>query len=270
MSNLGGKNVSEDTDKDVNVDSLVAGANIDSIDSSDPRNPIINASDGSGGQVDSVVGGTNCSVDATDPVNPIVNADTQNNAKVTTKGDLEGFSTEAARIPVGTNGQHLEADSTQALGLKWATPAGGGGGSLAGAAVTVTADLTSLNNVETPIPWETEDYDDNNFVDLGTDDDRFTVPTGVTRVNIYAFFRYTLVTAGQLVGLTILRRDSSDSFVEYVSHETQTSPNGAAGSVSATALGVECVAGDYFTINRTAGDAAWSIIQARAAIQVVS
>ena len=34
-----------------------------------------NTSGAAGGQVDSVVGGTNCSVDATDPINPIVNAD---------------------------------------------------------------------------------------------------------------------------------------------------------------------------------------------------
>jgi len=42
---------------------------------------------------------------------------------VTTKGDLQGYSTVAARIPIGTNNQVLTADSAQALGLKWATPA---------------------------------------------------------------------------------------------------------------------------------------------------
>ena len=46
---------------------------------------------------------------------------------LTTKGDLYGFSTLDARIPIGTNNQVLTADSAQALGLKWATPAGGGG-----------------------------------------------------------------------------------------------------------------------------------------------
>jgi hypothetical protein len=131
MSKLGGKKMSEDTDRDNQttgvVETIVAGDRI-SVNSSDPANPIVTADIQAGGQVDSVVGGTNCSVDATDPINPIVNADTQNNAKVTTKGDLEGFSTVAARIPVGTNGQHLEADSTAALGVKWATPAAGGGG----------------------------------------------------------------------------------------------------------------------------------------------
>ncbi len=49
-------------------------------------------------------------------------------AVVTTKGDLFGYDTTNKRIPVGANGEHLEADSTQALGLKWAVPSGGGGG----------------------------------------------------------------------------------------------------------------------------------------------
>lgn len=41
----------------------------------------------------------------------------------TTKGDLLGFDTVSNRIPVGTDGQVLTADSAQALGLKWATAA---------------------------------------------------------------------------------------------------------------------------------------------------
>lgn len=42
---------------------------------------------------------------------------------LTTKGDIYGFSTVNTRIPIGTNGQVLTADSAQSLGLKWATPA---------------------------------------------------------------------------------------------------------------------------------------------------
>jgi hypothetical protein len=45
---------------------------------------------------------------------------------LTTKGDLFTFSTVDARLGVGTNGQVLQADSTAATGLKWATPAAGG------------------------------------------------------------------------------------------------------------------------------------------------
>ena len=47
------------------------------------------------------------------------------NPPTTTKGDISGFDTTYARIPIGTNDQVLTADSTQALGLKWADSAGG-------------------------------------------------------------------------------------------------------------------------------------------------
>jgi hypothetical protein len=43
-----------------------------------------------------------------------------------TKGDLIVFGKKNERLPVGTNGQVLTADSAQALGVKWAPPAGGG------------------------------------------------------------------------------------------------------------------------------------------------
>ena len=44
---------------------------------------------------------------------------------LTTKGDLYGHSTVDARIPVGSNGQVLSADSTQTLGVNWITPSSG-------------------------------------------------------------------------------------------------------------------------------------------------
>jgi hypothetical protein len=45
---------------------------------------------------------------------------------LTTKGDLYGYSTTDARIPVGANDTVLTADSTAALGVKWATASAGG------------------------------------------------------------------------------------------------------------------------------------------------
>lgn len=44
---------------------------------------------------------------------------------LTTKGDILGFSTVNARVPVGTDGQVLTADSTQTLGIKWAAASAG-------------------------------------------------------------------------------------------------------------------------------------------------
>ena len=41
---------------------------------------------------------------------------------LTTKGDLWGYSTVDARLGVGSNGTLLTADSSEALGVKWAVP----------------------------------------------------------------------------------------------------------------------------------------------------
>jgi hypothetical protein len=65
---------------------------------------------------------------------------------VTTKGDLQGYDTAPDRIPVGSNGQVLTADSTQALGLKWAT---GGGGS---SPLTTKGDVYGFDTADARIP----------------------------------------------------------------------------------------------------------------------
>ena len=49
---------------------------------------------------------------------------------LTTKGDIHGYGSADARLGVGTNGQVLTADSAQTLGIKWATPSGGGAGTI--------------------------------------------------------------------------------------------------------------------------------------------
>ena len=65
---------------------------------------------------------------------------------LTTKGDLYGFSTSDARIPIGADGTILTADSTESLGLKWATPAGGGGMTLL-ATLTLTGSSVSSGTI---------------------------------------------------------------------------------------------------------------------------
>jgi hypothetical protein len=64
---------------------------------------------------------------------------------LTTKGDLVTFDTAPTRLPIGSNTQVLTADSTQATGMKWATPSSGtgnivqiGSGSLSGTSLSIT------------------------------------------------------------------------------------------------------------------------------------
>jgi hypothetical protein len=71
---------------------------------------------------------------------------------LTTKGDLFGFDTANARIPIGTNNQVLTADSTQSLGLKWATPSSGGftsiaTGSLSGSTTTISSIASTYRDL---------------------------------------------------------------------------------------------------------------------------
>ena len=71
---------------------------------------------------------------------------------LTTKGDLWGYDTAGNRIPVGSNNQVLTADSTQALGVKWATPVIGSmtllsTTTLSGASTTVSSISQSYTNL---------------------------------------------------------------------------------------------------------------------------
>ena len=64
------------------------------------------------------------------------------------KGDIIAATAAdtASRLAVGTNGQVLQADSTAATGLKWATPAGGGGKVLQVINASYATAVTSASN----------------------------------------------------------------------------------------------------------------------------
>ena len=94
---------------------------------------------------------------------------------LTTKGDLLGFSTLDARIPIGANDTVLTADSTESLGLKWAAPAAAG---FVGAKVFTTANQTISNNTQTTVNFNSEDFDTNTFHDNSTNNSRLTIPAG--------------------------------------------------------------------------------------------
>jgi hypothetical protein len=66
---------------------------------------------------------------------------------LTTKGDVWGYSTLDARIPVGANDTVLTADSAQALGVKWATPSSGGFTLISTTTPTVSTSVVTLSSI---------------------------------------------------------------------------------------------------------------------------
>jgi hypothetical protein len=102
-------------------------------------------------------------------------ATTADQTPLTTKGDLFGFDTADARIPVGTNGHILTADSTQSLGVKWAAPATSG---FVGV-VCLSASQTIATGTDVARNFTGADLIDTDaFHDPSTNSSRITIPAG--------------------------------------------------------------------------------------------
>lgn len=63
-----------------------------------------------------------------------------------TKGDIYVYGSSDTRLPVGTNGYTLVADSAETTGLKWQAPAGGGGLTLL-STTTLSGATTTISSI---------------------------------------------------------------------------------------------------------------------------
>jgi hypothetical protein len=131
---------------------------------------------------------------------------------ITTKGDLivgTGSGT-FVRQGVGTNGQVLTADSSEADGVKWATPAGGSA-TYVGCAINNNASLTIANETATAILCGAEEYDSDGFHSTSSNTSRMTVPSGkagkyqltaqvLWSANMSSFFLLYVLKNGSTIG----------------------------------------------------------------------
>ena len=95
---------------------------------------------------------------------------------LTTKGDVWGYSTTDARIPVGADGTVLTADSNETLGVKWA--AAGGTPTFVGCSLYKSASQSISNTTSTVVTWDSEVFDTDAFHDTSTNNNRITIPSG--------------------------------------------------------------------------------------------
>ena len=106
------------------------------------------------------------------------------NAIVDAKGDLitATAADTPARLGVGTNGQILTADSTEATGIKWATPATGTtfSGCLAYYTYNAPYQQGISPDTRTTINWDNEVFDTDSYHNNSTNKSRMTIPTGKT------------------------------------------------------------------------------------------
>ncbi|MEE8208065.1 MAG: hypothetical protein V3T88_03805 [Nitrosomonadaceae bacterium] len=101
-----------------------------------------------------------------------------------------------------------------------------------------------------------EDYDTDSFVDLGTDDDRITIPANVTKVQVSGFMDCTDNTGGKT--LSVLHYNSSDAVIRR--YETANNTNGLDPTLYLTTITpiIEVSSGDYFALHSNSNDATWT------------
>jgi len=102
-------------------------------------------------------------------------ATTADQTPLTTKGDLFGFDTADARIPIGANNTVLTADSNESLGLKWAAPTSP---SFVGCSLYLTGNSTWTGATDNFVAFNNESYDTDGFHSLVTNTSRITIPSG--------------------------------------------------------------------------------------------
>jgi hypothetical protein len=151
---------------------------------------------------------------------------------VDAKGDLIAATADntVSRLAIGTNGQVLTADSTEATGMKWAA----GGSSFSGALVARATQQSISNTTFTAISFETEFVDSGTYWSSGSPT-RLTVPT--TGKYQYNFQASISGTTGRLI---VEARKNGTSIAQFECGNNSSLQGWQASQIK------EATASDYF------------------------
>jgi hypothetical protein len=150
---------------------------------------------GTTGQVLSVVGGVPAWATSDD-------ANAIQNAIVDAKGDLISATAAdtPARLAVGANGTVLTADSAEATGLKWATPAGGGAGLTLISTTNIGSTAVSSITVSSAFSSTYENYLITINGGVASTNNSLALQLGSTTTGYYGFGFYGNASSSSLAG----------------------------------------------------------------------
>lgn len=170
---------------------------------------------------------------------------------LTTKGDLISATAAStvARLAVGANATVLTADSTEATGLKWATPASGS--SYVGVSAYKSAGQSVSNLTSTAITFDLEDFDTDSFHSTVTNTSRFTVPSG--KAGKYLISGTVAFLAGNATGLRNAFIAKNGSAYNYNDQRPAASPS-PYGSYLKLGFVLSLAVADYIEIFAFQGD----------------
>lgn len=174
------------------------GGGVVSVDNADPNNPVV--------EFNGVFTGAGISGSGTSssPLTASVAS------PLTTKGDLFTFDTADTRLPVGTDGKILTADSSQSTGLFWQDPSGISTSPLAHASshVNGTDDIQTADSTQKGLlsaaDWTTFNSKENGFSVLsiakgGTNSNTALVNNRIMRSDSGAIVEAAAITANRLL-----------------------------------------------------------------------
>lgn len=174
--------------------------------------------------------------------NAVFFADAGFTSPLTTKGDLFTWDTGNARLPVGTNGQILTADSTAATGIKWAAAAGA---SFVGCQAYNSTTQSINTNSATEVTFNSENFDTDGFHSTSTNTGRMTIPSGKAgKYLIIGYIDFNINGTGYRQA-ELLKNGSQLVSGYYVNRSVGTSAETGVNPVAVA----DCAVGDYITMN---------------------
>jgi len=167
-------------------------------------------------------------------------ATTADQTPLTTKGDIFTFTTVDARLGVGANGTVLTADSAEATGLKWATPAGGS--TYSGASVFNSSNQSHSTGADLTPSFDSEKFDVGGYHDNSTNNARLTVPSGKTGYFLVSAFLGWSSNSSSIRVIQFIKNGASQ-----VSRLSVAAANGDTTYANLTDV-LYLTAGDYITL----------------------